>query len=270
MEYAKVALFTDLDGTLFNSERQVSERNRAAIRNFVDGGGSFGISTGRGPINALRMLPGVALNAWSVVLNGAEAYNFREGKAAGQICLDKAAAADLMGWVLRELPQINIMLCTEDKLFFPTDPAFADPDFVAHHQPMEMAPLEAAMAHDWLKILFCGPRPMLERIRAYGEASGAEAVMDSIYTSPVYIEYMPPHVNKGLGLRRLRQLPDMQGKCFIAVGDYTNDLELLEEADVAVAVANALPAVKAAADHVICSNDEDAIAYLIRELIPQL
>lgn len=56
----------------------------------------------------------------------------------------------------------------------------------------------------------------------------------------------------------------------MAVGDYTNDLELLQEADVAVAVANALPEVKQVADHVICSNDEDAIAYLIDELIPVL
>ena len=65
-------------------------------------------------------------------------------------------------------------------------------------------------------------------------------------------------------------MPELQGRTFVAVGDYTNDLELLQEADVAVAVGNALPEVKQIADHVICSNDEDAIAYLIDELIPGL
>lgn len=62
----------------------------------------------------------------------------------------------------------------------------------------------------------------------------------------------------------------MQGKTIFAIGDYTNDLELLQEADIAIAVANALPEVKAAADYVICSNDEDAIAYLIDVLIPEM
>ena len=94
--------------------------------------------------------------------------------------------------------------------------------------------------------------------------------MESVYTSPVYLEYMPPKVNKGNCLRSLRNLPQLRGKCFVAIGDYTNDLELLREADVAVAVGNALPEVKAVADHVICTNDEDAIAYLIDVLIPSL
>ena len=65
-------------------------------------------------------------------------------------------------------------------------------------------------------------------------------------------------------------MPELRGKTFIAIGDYTNDIELLQNADVAVAVGNALPTVKAVADHVICTNDEHAIACLIRELIPRL
>jgi hydroxymethylpyrimidine pyrophosphatase-like HAD family hydrolase len=62
----------------------------------------------------------------------------------------------------------------------------------------------------------------------------------------------------------------MVGKTVVAVGDYTNDLELLKEADIAVAVDNALPEVKAVADHVICSNNDDALAFLIEQLLPKL
>ena len=270
MKYADVALFTDLDGTLFNSQHAVSEKNRDAIARFTRQGGSFGISTGRGPINAKQMLPDVELNAWSVVLNGGEAYNYQLGAVASPIHLDKAAAETLMAWVIEQLPEVNIMLCTEEKLLFPSNPDYADLHFVETHQPMDMVTLEEAKAYNWMKILFCAPRPMLEQIKAHGEETCAEGAMESVYTNPVYLEYMPPKVNKGNCLRRLRQLPQLQGKCFVAVGDYSNDLELLREADVAVAVGNALPEVKAVADHVICTNDEDAIAYLIDELIPSL
>lgn len=270
MKYSDVALFTDLDGTLFNSQSQVSEKNKEAIRRFTEQGGSFGISTGRGPINAREMLPGVEMNTWSVVLNGAEAYHYEKQKAASPICLPQEPAEKLMAWVIEELPEVNIILYTEDKLLFPSDPAYGNPWFIEHHQPMEIVTLEEAKTHNWMKLLFCAPRPVLETIKAHGRATGAETAMDSVDSHLLYVEYMPRGVNKGRCLRDLRQRPDLLGKTMVAIGDYTNDLELLEEADVAVAVGNALPEVKKIADHIICSNDEDAIAYLIDVLIPEL
>lgn len=270
MKYSDVALFSDLDGTLFDSQTQVSARNRAAIRRLCDQGGIFGISTGRGPINAKKMLPGVQLNSWSVVLNGAEAFHYANNTIAAATYLEKVTAGALMRWVIQEHPEVNIMLCGEDKLFFPSDPDYENRWFVDAHQPMDIISLEDAAQYPWLKILFCAPRPTLEKIQAHGAQIGAEDVMKSVYTSPVYPEYMPPNVNKGICLHRLRAQPNMQGKTIFAIGDYTNDLELLQEADIAIAVANALPEVKAAADYVICSNDEDAIAYLIDVLIPEM
>ena len=79
MDYHNLALFSDLDGTLLDSQRQVSRENRQALEHFIAGGGLFGISTGRAPLNALALLPGVPINTWSVVLNGAEAYRYQTG-----------------------------------------------------------------------------------------------------------------------------------------------------------------------------------------------
>lgn len=77
MDYCNLALFSDLDGTLLDRNRQVSRENREALAHFIAGGGLFGISTGRAPMNALELLPGVPINTWSVVLNGAEAYRYQ-------------------------------------------------------------------------------------------------------------------------------------------------------------------------------------------------
>ena len=45
MDYHNLALFSDLDGTLLDSQRQVSRENRQALEHFIAGGGLFGIST---------------------------------------------------------------------------------------------------------------------------------------------------------------------------------------------------------------------------------
>lgn len=82
MDYSSIALFSDLDGTLFDSGLRVSPENREALARFIRGGGRFGISTGRSPSNSALLLPEVPVNTWSVVLNGAEAYQFSTGTVA--------------------------------------------------------------------------------------------------------------------------------------------------------------------------------------------
>lgn len=270
MKYDRIALFTDLDGTLFNSNRKVSDENRTAIERFISEGGCFGISTGRAPDNALNMLPGLKINSWSVVLNGAEAYHFTEKRAAAQSCLPKEIMEKLFRWVYQNLPEVNIQLCTDTELLFLSRPEFGDEDFITTHQPMRETSVEEALGYPWLKVLFCAPRPILMKLHEYAVGQGMTAVMDSVYTNEVYLEFLPLHANKGTCLHQLRELPEMQNRVFVAIGDYTNDIELLQEADVAVAVGNALQEVKAVADHVVCTNDEHALAYLIDVLIPKL
>lgn len=270
MRYSDVILLTDLDGTLLDSKRAVSENNRVAIRRFIEQGGSFGISTGRAPANAKLMLPGVEINAWSIVINGAEAYHFVDKKAAYQKFLPQKTMQGIIAWALKEMPEVNIQPSTEDQLLFVSDVAYADPDFVQTHQPLTYVDLQTALVHPWMKVLFCGSRAQLERLERYATEIGATKEMDLVYTHTTYLEFLTKNINKGSCLNKLREIEDLRGKTFVGVGDYSNDLELLREADIAVAVGNALAEVKAIADHVICSNDEDAIAYLIDTVIPSL
>ena len=270
MDYCNLALFSDLDGTLLDRNRQVSRENREALAHFIAGGGLFGISTGRAPMNALELLPGVPINTWSVVLNGAEAYRYQTGTVAFPRVLPQLRATMLMQWVLERLPQVNVLLCSESRLFFLSPQDLADPDFLATHQPCTFTGLEAALCYPWLKLLFAAPRPILERLEGWAVDHSILEVMDRVYTSPTYLEFLPRGVHKGRCLRDLRCLDVLRGRRMVAIGDYTNDLELLAEADISVAVANALPEVRAAADyHTVC-QDESAIAHLIYEILPRI
>ena len=79
------------------------------------------------------------------------------------------------------------------------------------------------------------------------------------------LEILDPLATKGHTVQRLRAM--LGGiDTVICVGDYENDITMLKMADIGCAVANAVEAVKAVADRIICSNDEHAVRYIVERL----
>lgn len=94
---------------------------------------------------------------------------------------------------------------------------------------------------------------------AVAEVEGADCTFyEDTYTHKWYLEIFSHKASKANGLKRLRS--DFGYDEIICFGDNLNDLPMFAEADLRIAVANARPEVKAAADIVIGSNDEDGVA----------
>jgi hydroxymethylpyrimidine pyrophosphatase-like HAD family hydrolase len=86
---------------------------------------------------------------------------------------------------------------------------------------------------------------------------------------PVGLEMTALDSGKGAAIRWMRaHLPGL--RTVIAVGDYENDISMIEEADVGCAVADAIPAVREAADRVIVPHTEHAIRCIVDSVIPAL
>jgi hydroxymethylpyrimidine pyrophosphatase-like HAD family hydrolase len=77
------------------------------------------------------------------------------------------------------------------------------------------------------------------------------------------LEFLPPHTDKASGLKQLLGHFDENYDNLMAFGDEENDLGMLTAAKVGVAMANAIPAVKAATDFDTLSNDEDGVAVFL-------
>nr|MCR5174475.1 Cof-type HAD-IIB family hydrolase [Oscillospiraceae bacterium] len=80
MRYEETVLFSDLDGTLFDSRGEISSENRLAIEEYKARGGKFAISTGREPRNAMTYVRENITNAPSVTINGSAVYDFGTGE----------------------------------------------------------------------------------------------------------------------------------------------------------------------------------------------
>lgn len=87
-------------------------------------------------------------------------------------------------------------------------------------------------------------------------------------SEPGCVDIMAPGISKWGGLERLNRLLNISRQRLIAAGDYNNDLEMIKCAGIGVAVANALPEVKAAADYVTQrDNNHDAVVEIVEKFL---
>ena len=81
------------------------------------------------------------------------------------------------------------------------------------------------------------------------------------------VEINAKDVDKGNALLRLGQILGIPGEEIMAFGDGTNDRKMLEKVGTGVAMANGVPEVKAAADYITASNDEEGVARFIEKYV---
>ena len=276
MRAGETVLFSDLDGTLFNSRTEVSPENRAAIERYTAAGGRFAMSTGRAPFNSLRFTGALPINAPSVVYNGAGVYDFAAGEYTFCDHLDRAVLDPLLAELTAEFPEIDIQLYTEREITSVTPEANSQPDLRRLHEPVRFTSLAALEGVGLVKTLTWVPpaeHAALEaRLRALapGRYLLVPGTVPGAGEQVRFFELLPPGATKGAALRRLREHPALAGRTLVAAGDYLNDLEMLREADVPVCPANAAGEVKAVCRFVTVCNDEHAIAHIIDEIIPAL
>lgn len=273
MEYNKTAIFSDLDGTLFNKQGKITAENLAAIEKYIAAGGLFALSTGRAPKNAAGIIEGLPTNAPSIMFNGAALHNYATGEGGLIASIDKAAAAQLLRRCMREIPNCDLQIYTEDEIFYITPLETANQAFLDAHRPCRYVSFEEALGYEWVKCLILGENEDADFCESIlpeytDRLDYVRAACD--ITPEEYIELLPFATNKGTALKVLRAHELFAGRTFIAAGDYRNDRELLGEADIAVAPVSGLDEIKAICDYIGPDNDHHLIKYIIDELIPSL
>ena len=108
-------------------------------------------------------------------------------------------------------------------------------------------------------------KPVWEFVRRKGLALSVTP------SDPTSVDIMAPGISKWNGICRLLSLLPVQPFRIIAVGDYDNDIEMIKNSDIGVAVANARPHVKGAADYVspFCNN-EDTVAHIVAHFFEEI
>lgn len=267
----------DLDGTLLDSQKRLSEVNRQALATAAEKGALIVPTTGRffGMMPAaIRELPFVR---YAITINGAQVYD-RETDAAivrEEIPLEIARA------VMALLDEYDVIYDCYRNNWGWMNEAFkakaADYATDAHYQKMIRdfrRPVPELKAHlaatadegDVQKImLFTRLDAAKDATRPIADAVTARfpqlKVTNSTWNN---LEINIRTAHKGQALGRFAEHLGLSLANCIAFGDGANDLTMVEAAGTGVAMANACEAVLAAADYVTSSNDEDGVAAALR------
>lgn len=270
MPYRLLAL--DLDGTTVNDGQLPTPRIRQAVAAAAAAGVHVIIATGRPYVSARRY--GAALDLCTPLICFQGALVKECGGEERTLFAEAVPAAPFAEVVaLAQTHRLELNIYTEETIFHgPTRHAaeFYDRWFGLATQPVaDLAATFAALrraARPVLKGLFISEETASDQLTAELQArvGGRLTVMRS---HPLFVEVTSPNVSKGNALAFLAAWYGIPQAETIAVGDSGNDLSMVEWAGLGVAVANATPEVRAAADWIAPPVTEEGVATVIEKFI---
>ncbi len=268
--YDKYLVISDLDGTLINSKGVVSPENLKAIEYFTEQGGRFAIATGRSIQNVRPYIKNLVLNGPNILYNGAAVYDFRHEKILQPEFLEKELLKDYIIFCMKTFSKMAVEIFTPETMYMITPEANEDPFVQYEKQVFERSVLEEVIKTDWFKVLFYDSHANLMKAKGFIKDFGLGEKIESVFTNEFYLEILKKEVSKGTAIKSLMHLPHFRDKFVIAVGDYDNDIEMIEFAHLGIAVDNATEAVKHSAGRLTVNNDSDALYDIIYNIIPSL
>ena len=261
----------DLDGTLLDSTGRVSQRAVNALRAARDAGIIVAFATGRPPFVATAEIAQCAeAVSYGVMANGSIICTLPDAQPLRTLGFPTPTARAVIAALRAADDQFGFALAS--------DCGYTAEFGFAERLPVQrsLAPVvDALVGHEssleTFKLLVFhqqfGAFDLLSRIPALLAATEFGPTLRTTHMGAEAVEVGPAEADKGNGLRWLCDHLGISGADVVVFGDEINDLSMFEYGGHSVAVANAAPAVLAAADYRTGSNDADGVATFIESLV---
>ena len=265
-------LTLDLDGTLTNSRKEITEPTRKALIEIQESGKKVVLASGRptqGIVSLARKLKLEAYGSYILAFNGGRIIDCRTGEVIYNKTLPEDCAkplyeivseykdkgVDIISYGKEELISgIHLNEYTKLESRINSIPIFESDNFLEDIKGPQN------------KFLITGEPKLIQEIKERAEKHFRSYL--SIYCSePFFLEVMPQGIDKAHSLLRLLNSIGLTTDEMICCGDGYNDLTMIETAGLGVAMANAQPAVLELADYITKSNDEDGVLHVINKFM---
>lgn len=267
MDFKLIAL--DIDGTLLNSNKELTPHTRYALIEAQRQGKRIIIASGRHPVGVVPLANDLILGRYGgfiMAFGGGKIIDCTTGKTVVSKLFPKEYLPDIVG-VLKD-SNITVMVHDERKIFANNrvnDYTYVERDILK----MDMIAVDdfiSAVNFDINKILLAGEPDELDK---YQEilSKRYDGLLDVYKSAPYFLEIMPFGVSKGSMLPLLLEKLGVNKDELIAFGDNYNDMTMIGYAGFGVAMSNGEEEVKKIANYVCESNDDDGIAKTLEKFV---
>lgn len=258
--YRAIAL--DLDGTLTNHEKVVTPKTREALLQAAAKGAVIILASGRPTYGIEPVAECLELNkqgGYILSYNGGNIVNAKTGEKLFSQYLPDEVIPELYAYAEENGHALLGYAGNEIITEMPDDQYVKEESRINKMKIRKVENLFEALEPHPTKLLMTGdPTLMLKAEEELVEKLGDR--MDIFRSAPFFLELVPKGIDKAKSLTRLLTKINLTPADLIAFGDGYNDLSMLKLAGMGVAMENAAPEVRAEADYVTLSNEEDGVA----------
>ena len=256
------AIALDLDGTLTNHDKVVTPRTRQALLLAESKGAIIILASGRptyGIVPVAECLELEKRGGYILSYNGGNIVNAKTGEKLFSQFLPDAVIPILYKYAKEKNHALLGYAVNEIITEMPDDQYVKEESRINKMNIRKVDNLLDALEPHPTKLLMTGdPTDMIKAEEELVEILGEK--MDIFRSAPFFLELVPKGIDKAQSLLRLLSKINLTPADLMAFGDGYNDLSMLKLAGVGVAMANAAPEVRADADYVTLSNEEDGVA----------
>jgi HAD superfamily hydrolase (TIGR01484 family) len=256
---------TDLDGTLLRPGDLVSARSRAALAAAGRAGARHIVVTGRPVAQVRELLADLGYEGLVVCGQGAQVYDIGAERMVGSLELELEVAETALGKIEGETG----LLFAAVNQAGPDGETLMEPGYEAPHPGLPAVRVgrrEDLWAGPIMKVLMRHPDLGDDELVAVARGAAGNLV-DVTMAGPGTVELQPLGVNKATGLAIAAERLGIDPASTIAFGDMPNDVPMFFWSGYGVAMANAHSELKAVADEVTVSNEEDGVAVVLERLL---
>ena len=266
-------LVLDVDGTLHNSHREISDATKNALIEAQKRGKTIAIASGRSIAGIRQTASAISLEEYGgyvIAYNGTTVINCK----TGECIYNQTLPADLIAPVYEEAAKLQVAIMAYRDSAKEIIVAGGVTDYVAADAAASCVTIRETdqfvkeLSFSINKIFVSGePDKMKEVERILQRKFGS--VLNVFRSDPYYVELLPKYTDKGVAVDKLVKYMDITKERVMCVGDSNNDLPMLRYAGMGVAMGNASDRIKEQADYVTDSNDDDGIVKVIEKFMTE-
>lgn len=270
MKYKLIVL--DVDGTLLNSNREITKRTIQTLRRVQQMGIRIALASGRPTYGILPLAKAIDLGVYDgyiISYNGAQVMEAK----SGQILFERRIDPQMVPYLEKKAAKMGFIMAYYDgNEVVSTD--ISDPHIMDEAKMNGMTlrqddVLSLTMV-DWPAeiMLVSDDEQALTSLEGHMQRH-LNGVMDTIHSNPYYLEIVGYQVGKSYAMSALVQKMGIDMSEVLAIGDGEADINMIQMAGTGVAMANATEGVRRCADFTTLSCDEDGAALAIEKAIMQ-